>query len=437
MNRVSAYFTVSIITCSCLFASNAGGQKINFSNNTIREPVSVEFWKKQIQDTLKGVEIDSSTYFWPRVIFHRPISFFRTHFAATADFMDAQFASTADFIGAHFDSTANFGGAQFADTADFNEAQFDPTVNFALVQFDFTADFSDAQFDSTADFRDAQFQGEVDFYRAKLPDNLDFRYITKINYPIDFTYCRPPRQGAKCRIALEGADIGKLKLNMNVLELWFPQLSFITLTGSVDTIAVRDWSGVVDTTLVAIEDTIIYPTPDQKVSIYEQVLKKLKDDGLMESYQILDIDYRRFKYDHKDWPLVGNRLHKYVINPLQTIWWNFGYDKERVLFGWTPGLFLFFTIINLFKYRKLTDEIYVMDFLQKMPYRPSKVRQAAKRLLQVATYTAIVFFWLKLDAAKFKKGAVRQHPWLFSYLISIYVVGLVCVGFIVNIIFTK
>jgi hypothetical protein len=439
MNRLSAYFTVSVLTCSSLFTPNAAAQTIDFSQMKFEVPVNVELWKRVIREGLGGVEIDSSGIqkYRPRVAFHYPVSFRQSTFDSKADFFFARFDSIANFIFASFKDTADFCGADFhaeasfpiagfEARADFNRATFHSTAFFGAANFHGTADFSEAIFDTlayfgqttfgvTANFHSSQFRGEIDFQRAVLPETLDFRNVTGIRQEVDFTYCLPPSRSAKCRIALEGADINKFKINMKNFELIFPESTITRLTGNVD----------------KIKDTIIaYPTYDQKLSIYEQVLKKLGNDGFMDSYEILDIEYRRFKDKH-----AGGLT--YVGGWLQDWWWDYGYAPEKV-FTKTIMLWALFTVLNLFLfYRRLAEEVYAIDFLDKIPFTAAAWKRAIKKVLQVASYTAMVFFWLKLDAAKFKKGAVRQHPWLFTYLISIYVVGLVCVGFIVNIIFTR
>ncbi|HWR84199.1 MAG TPA: hypothetical protein VN285_12940 [Candidatus Deferrimicrobium sp.] len=78
MNRLSAHFTVSILACCCLFAPNAAAQTIDFSRKKFEEPLDVGFWKRQIQDTLQGVEIDDTSdvgKYFPRVIFRRHVDF--------------------------------------------------------------------------------------------------------------------------------------------------------------------------------------------------------------------------------------------------------------------------------------------------------------------------------------------------------------------------
>lgn len=494
MTRLSISLTALILICFCFLPLTVAAQKIDFSDTAISEPVYVKFWKLQIQDTLRSVEIDSALIL-PEVIFHDPINFSTARFDSTADFRWATFESTAYFIGvtfnsiadfrrATFDTTADFDWATFDSRADFSEATFEGTADFEVVTFDAmadfsratfedrasfletkfesTADFCRATFDSTAgfswatfegrasfretkfkstvafrwatfekavDFRGTEFLGKVNFGRAKLPDSIDFRNLAEISREIDFTYCLPPDKGRKCRIALKGTDISKIKLNMNLFELSFPEETVQRPSGKADTIY-RESLDAIYTVVREIVDTIIYPTYDQQCSIYEQVLKKLENDGFRDSYEILDVQYRQFKYYHKWYGSVVNALHK--------IWWNYGYDKERILFIWTPLFFIVFAFLNLlFWYGTLSDEVYTIAFLEKIPHAAGRMKRAAKKVLQVMAYTGIVFFSLKMDVSKFKKGVVRQHPWLFTYLMSIYVVGLICLGFIVNIIFTR
>jgi hypothetical protein len=170
---------------------------------------------------------------------------------------------------------------------------------------------------------------------------------------------------------------------------------------------------------------------DQKRSVYESVLKKLKDDGFMDSYKILDVEYRYSVYQNSGW------YDQNIVNPLQKHWWNYGYNKE-LIFLWSFIFLLFFSFANLWLYPKLMDRVYSIEFLEKIDQ--SKGIGKTKwilHFLQTITYTFIIFFGFKMDLEKFKKAAVSQHPILFVYLMSIYVIGLVCLGFIVNFIIGK
>lgn len=375
---------------------------------------------------------DSWTNFFS-ALFHSKTSFTGTTFYSFVDFSSANFDSSVDFFGAafHFDShfsnatfssgvsfwraafhsKADFWKATFDSLAYFKETTFNSTANFSMATFESTADFSGASFGPSANFKAAKFQGNIWFFNATLPDSLDFRHVTDVAKEIDFTLSYPPRGGDKCKIALFGADISKIKLSMELFELWFPADTTIRTGDHPDTII----------------SNISY---DKRVSVYEQVLKKLKDEGLMQSYEILDIEYRQLKYRHK------GGINWYVLNTFQYWWWNYGYNKERV-FLWSIIFWLIFSFVNSRLYCELNENVYSITFLDKIQNNElSKVKRVIYYLLQVVTYTAIVFFGLKMDVAKFKKGVIRQHPWLFAYLMIVYIVGIVCLGFIVNIIFT-
>lgn len=483
--RFSKRLMAFLLACSCLIPLSAVAREIDFSNMEFHEPVDTLYWKLHPQD---GIEVLPIEYGMSSFRVRHPISFknarfyseagflgvrfdstanfkyaqfdstavffdtkfyseadFGAAFRSEADFNSADFHSTADFCWAQFDSTADFSAAQFRSAADFSSAQFNSRVDFFLAMFhseadfsishfDSKVDFSEAQFDSTvefyatkfysdvdffmamfhskANFREAQFKSKVSFKYAKLPHSLEFREVTDIAEEIDFTSARPPGENDKCRIALTGTDIDKIKINMRLFELWFP----------ADTTFMKSIDGV---------DTTIVPTDDEKTSVYESVLRKLKDDGFMDSYRILDIDYREFKYRNE------GGLNWYVANTFHRFWWNYGYAKE-LIFLWTVGFLLLFSVLNINFYRRLSENVYAIPFLGKWDYDSMRWPKSwIYYWLQVVTYTSIIFFGLKMDIAKFKQGVVRNHPFLFVYLMFIYVLGLICVGFIANIIFAR
>ena len=184
---------------------------------------------------------------------------------------------------------------------------------------------------------------------------------------------------------------------MELFELWFPQ---------------KDNIGI-----------------DQKSGIYESVMKKLKEDGLMESYQILDIEYRKFKSRN------DGGLDWYIGDTFQDMWWNYGYSKQRILL-WSIGLWMLFSLINLSLYSRLSEEVYGISFLESLRnVNISGSKKIAVHVLQVIVYTAIIFFGLKMDIEKFKPASVRTHIFLFIYLLVIFVSGLICLLCIVNYIF--
>jgi len=306
-----------------------------------------------------------------------------------------------------------------------------------------------AYFHSKANFENTVFREGANFYKAILPDTMDFRFVKNVGREIDFTYCLPPRYSNKCLIALADADISKIKLRMDLFKLWFPADSVFnenstgidSIIAKIDTSSTLDITGidsaksVIDTVYkkgIWVIDSLTY---DHKVSIYEQLLNKIKDDGLKESYKILDIDYRQFKYEHQrrenQWNVFTPIGHYWNVH-----WWNYGYNKEKV-FWWTFLLLFIFTLLNITCFNKLNESIYPIDFLKRTDYQIlSGYNSSIYYIICAAMYTAIIFFRLKISVSNFGKGAIRKHPWLFTYFMLIYVSGLICLGFIANIIFT-
>jgi hypothetical protein len=472
--RISARLVIILLAFTPLWiraqTSDKTEEAIDFSDITFAERIDSDFWKRK---NIEGITVAG---YPSKIIFGRPIHFCLTHFDSKADFFWAQFHSVADFDQAQFHSTADFTqakfysvayftlaqfysaasfwSAQFDSTADFLHTQFHSTANFQFDEFHSLAGFIDAQFDSIAvfsfchfnstagfdharfntkaDFSFAMFRHKAGFYRAVLPDTLIFSGVTDIARDIDFNFARLPRSGNRCKIELVGADISKIKLNMKLFELWFsPDTTIDTIWVKTETTVntgVTTHGTIIDTIRVRTDTLAV--TYDQKVSVYEQVLKKLKDDGMMESYQILDIEYRKFKYENAG---IGGA----ILNVIYMLWWNYSYTPERI-FLWAIILWLFFSLINLLMYNTLNEAVYEIPFLMKLqPETGAGERRWLYYPLQVVTYTAAIFFGLKMDPGKFKTGVVRRHPCLFAYLMIVYVSGLICLGFIVNIIFTR
>ncbi|MFY8000764.1 MAG: pentapeptide repeat-containing protein [Candidatus Kapaibacteriota bacterium] len=344
-----------------------------------------------------------------RSCFNLTASFDSTHFSSTSNFIAARFYSMADFIDARFDSIADFHSAHFYSTVDFIDTHFYSTVDFHFAHFDSLTDFSYAHFKSTADFQQASFGNNCNFDFTILPDTLDFRYITRVKEEIDFTSSTlDSNKKIKCVIFLYGTDISKVKINMQLFEIRFT-------------------------------DDEVY---EQRTSVYEKLLAKFKQEGFEESYQLLDIEYRRYK-------LTYNKLT--ILDWFQTNWWNYGYNKEWVLTKWTPRAIVLFTLLNLLLLSRLHSGIYNLEFVAPIlrdfhhwkAKRHSYPRRAflkqglpicAKYVLATLVYTSMIFFRLKIEL---EKSNIKKHPWLFLYTLMLYTIGLICTGFIANVIFTK
>lgn len=356
-----------------------------------------------------------SSVFFHSSHFHSTVTFSGSRFNEWAGFSYVRFDSTVDFGGARFVTTAEFGGAGFHGRASFDFVHYYSTARFHYADFDSTVFFVNTCFDSAANFDGAHFGKEANFTSTKLndkfivtdavlPDLLNFSYIMDFPHNIDFTYCKldpikKQNPNYRCKIALYGSDISKISINMDLFELWFPGPD---------------------------------SSYEQKVSVYEKVLKKLHEDGFTESYQRLDIEYQKLKLEHSGLSALAW---------FQDIWWRFGYSKERV-FMWAGAFLGVFFGLFLWRFRRLYD-IYPIDFLHLNTHalRRSAINPfsyAFRYIIHVILYTLIVFFGLKLDLDKFRKNGQQRTAGYYStlsLLLFCYFVGLFCTAYIVNIIF--
>ena len=270
-----------------------------------------------------------------------------TDFDSLADFSNAVFFSSANFTGARFNAAARFGLARFDSLTIFRETrftqeanftgvnfartvlfastefrgftiflgtQFDSVAVFERVEFDEYTSFEEASFSNKADFNSVSFKGRAYFQGTILPDSLDLRRI-QTNQPINLTLAQLDTMRAvdptyRSLIALEGTDISKIKLNMELFKLWFPGLE---------------------------------SQPEKKIEIYEDVLRKLEEDGFRDSYEILDIEYRSFTNTYKGRHFV-HFFNKYL--------WNYGYNREWVAW-WSLGIIGLITLFALFYVKRL------------------------------------------------------------------------------------
>jgi hypothetical protein len=327
------------------------------------------------ENAVKGVPTDTSTL----------------REAVTRQFYGTTSDTTFEWRNKYYPGYATFGLSKFKWSFRLDSVKFDSFADFSKDVFDSAAGFSGLQFGTRASFQNSQFYGPVYFSGNILPDTLDFRFVRQIANEIDFTDWRPPLSGKKCLLALNGTILSKIRLNMNLFSLWFP-------------------------------DSV---TIDEKESVYQGVLKKLKDDGFLDSFEKLDIEFREFQYDNSNW------FDRNIVASIQRVWSNYGYNKE-LIFLWSVGFLILFSGVNL----RLFPNLYTIYPIPAVGHLGPQelIGRRWVYVLQTVVYTVIVFFGLKLDLGRVKSDTVWQHPILFIYLFVIYVSGLICLGFIANLI---
>ena len=415
-----------------------------------------------------------------------------SHFSSWAYFYEARFDSRANFSNVHFDSLAYFSHAHFYVSADFFRAIFDSWADFSTTRFDVLVDFSDAQFKTSAyfyganfnvmaDFSNANFDTLANFKYASFDSVVDFNYV-RFNALVDFQNCH-----FRQKLVLRNLSVAsKVRFDFNhsvlpdtidlsnnpSLALDMPSTIDLTLADSLDndkkTIKNNIWKDVKyfatwyfhphDTQLdlngkhlvnlyntdignikidykhfklyfmdVEMHDTLQRElSPDVKASIYEGLLNNFKDRGQMDSYEKLDIEYMWFK--GRNYP---------VITGMIDWWWRFGYEKWRI-FIHSFLIIIAFAVVNFFLMHNLNDRnegVYHIDLVPEfLPFKYSQKNSYTllRRFWFSIVYTSILFFLLT-----FRIERIRFSKPISLWIMFIYTVGLLCMGFIANLILQK
>lgn len=149
--------------------------------------------------------------------------------------------------------------------------------------------------------------------------------------------------------------------------------------------------------------------------MYQKLLEKYHSSGMTFSYQNLDIEYKKYVYAKQGFP-------NSVIGFISKVWWFYGYKKHLVVF-WIFFFITVFSVINRFFWKEvnLTYPIF-HDNNTLVPSNPIFI------LTQVIVFTLSVFFSIKIDV-----GIVNfAKPRFVLFLAFQYLIGLVCVLFLVN-----
>ena len=456
------------------FASYAGfswarfASTSDFSNAKFYSPTDFSYVKFDSTTDFSGAKFESTAYFKVTIFYSRAI-FKEVEFVSTANFLRARFGSPTDFSNAKFSSIANFFRARFASTTDFSNAQFDSTANFSKVRFYSTADFSYAkfystdfsrarffsianfnsvkfdssfvsfagthfdslanfvfaEFDSLADFSQVKFNFKVDFSAATLPKYLNLSEIDKILGRIDLTEAYINPKYDICFINLFGSDVRKIKLRYSGFKLDWPENEDLLNSKNGTFLSKEDSINWVEEKKLEIYNT--------KLKIYEDLMDFQKKEGYARSYEILDKEYKRFKYtgDFNPfgfwWGGLRMRVHKY--------WWGYGYDRSPVIRN-VILIYLLFSLINTFMLRHLTNKVYEAPKINEwwIEVQGSKVGIFIKSIPFSLFYTAQIFFGFKFDVDKLKYKENLQGLKNFNllYFFFMYFVGLISLLYVFN-----
>lgn len=325
-------------------------------------------------------------------VFAGQLGLFGARFEGPATFQGARLRGRVDLTNAELRGGSSFYQAEFGAEASFHGAELLRVADFSGVVFRGPVDFSRAKFGERATFARADFSGPASFLDARLPKVLDLSDLTKIDGVLDLTKAAPPSFGQKCQLNLARSDLEKINIDFDTCRLYFPE-----------------------------------GTSDQDIlDVYEGLLASFERRGLQKSMREATIELQQYKYA---------RDGRWLMNAVQSYWWDYGFEKQRI-FLWIGVLIGLFTIINNFFFGWLLENAYEVTFL--LPYvkkRPPGLGVTVRFVLDLPLaflYTGIIFFGslfgFRRELSHFKSHRILVNLYLFFIMAS----GIVCTMFILN-----
>lgn len=306
--------------------------------------------------------------------FAKAATFFSTTFEQEANFADAYFADTTHFEHAIFKKKSNFNQihsqaimhmakGQFRDTVSFNAAIFEKVVNFNNAYFRQLVSFDAAHFNDSPSFTDAQFPHIMDFRLVKFePITKDTKLLVDLRTArLDSLRKQRDDPEAKCTLWLDGTDASP----------------FIVPS---------------DRFYITFADTTSY---EARYNALETIIKNCRDAGMVESVEYWDVQYRELQNIHR----LG--WWGYVVNWFNYWWWNFGYDRYRILLWWLPGFFGCFLLYNYIRIKTLWTKMYKdpelgSNFREEWEDVNLNFKNRWQRFSFTFFYTAVIYFGFKL-----------------------------------------
>lgn len=156
------------------------------------------------------------------------------------------------------------------------------------------------------------------------------------------------------------------------------------------------------------------------------------------------MDNQKEALNDKGYELAAADLSKYhdskkplgwVVVSLKSWWNNYGLDKERVVRA-SFVIYLFCALLNML-WRKALKETYPIKTIEEAfiltKSEHNQLRKVLRWLFLNLTYTAYIFFGIKLDIEKLQLGRFRAAMWVVFQ----YVLGIICLAYIANLILSK
>lgn|GEM_PF-5897947 len=147
-------------------------------------------------------------------------------------------------------------------------------------------------------------------------------------------------------------------------------------------------------------------------------------------YEFADKDLMRFEYKNTQ-PIFGLINIGVVKNWVSETWWDYGYNKGKVIFNSLILMFIFL-VINLFAYDKLLQTYRLETFIdvrkEIRKYSSRRIKQRLNYLFYCFMFTCTVFWGIKLDISKMS----LKKPFIVILILFQYIIGVVCLAYIAN-----
>jgi hypothetical protein len=380
----------------------------NYPNKTI--DLVIRKWNINKNEVPLGICFQNSVNF-KKSTFHDSTDFSNAIFLSNADFSGAIFKKNSEFKSVIFKKPANFLFSRFLDSVGFSSTHFIDSAIFTSSSFYDQVYFDGCRFEKTLMFKDVNTfpQTRFHFDNAVLPDTIYFAYNPSVSNIVDLSLAnfldsiKILKKGDKpILISFYKSDISKFRLDYYHFKL------------------------------LLIHPKTHHPLPSDEVkTIYEGLLKNFKDNGQMDSYELLDIEY-----------------HDYVNGyfSIPHFWNCYGYHKEWI-FIWIILFISVFTVLTFRNLDVLMNTVYKIEAIpDPKPLReikrivPSNHKQMKhkRKLLNERwwyslIYTSSIFFLLSL---KFDHIKFNNRSGLL-YILLLYSLGILSLGYVANFIFQK
>ena len=193
----------------------------------------------------------------------------------------------------------NFASTKFLGDVNFEFTDFVVEPNQTTVHFEST------YFANKANFTRATFD-EAIFYMTLLPDTLHFEDIN-VKRQIDLTHAKLKPNQKYCYINLIDAPIEKINMSYDKFKILIPEGWDIVNNDNIETLANAK------------------STFEKLTKVYESLLNKFKNEGLITSYERLDKEYQQFRLTQN--PELGTigKIRGSIFSYINWAWNDYGY----------------------------------------------------------------------------------------------------------------